>query len=99
MKSKTEKTELANKAQKVNKEAVCSVCKKENNAAISVDNDIKPEENDLSVCYYCGEISKYNKDLTLTSVTKDELSKIEKEDDETWKTILLVKELIKGRNG
>lgn len=84
--------------QKVNKKAVCKCCNKKNDASIAVEDDVKPEEGDISVCYYCGAVSKYNKDLTLTLLSEKDLKNLKEEDPEAWITLDIVKNLLEGRN-
>lgn len=86
------------KSQKTNKSAKCPHCGNKNNAAINSDlEDIKPEENDISICYYCSKVSKYNIDLTLRVLTKEETKELE--DSEDWAIISEFQTFIQGRNG
>jgi hypothetical protein len=54
----------------------CHNCGKKQNGATGIDADEAPTPGDFSVCLYCGEISAYADDLTLRSLTDDEIVEI-----------------------
>lgn len=42
------------------------------------------KEGCLTVCYYCGQISKFDKDLDLVAITEEEMETIKKNDYDDW---------------
>lgn len=61
----------------------CPVCKKILDGATSCDErDAKPESGSISICVYCGEVSKYMEregKLVLESFSQDELDQFPEE--------------------
>lgn len=44
---------------------VCPWCRGELNACSSVNGDVKPRVGDLSLCFHCGEINQFSKEMKL----------------------------------
>jgi len=80
---------------KVNSEAVCIKCFKSLDTAASTELGRGPKENDLSVCAYCGTISKYTENLSLSPMCKSELTELEKKDPEAYAQLKKVERMIK----
>lgn len=55
-------------------QAKCPACQKKADGFTSVGHDCKPKHGDLSVCYYCGEMLRYQEDLSLKKLTNKEFS-------------------------
>lgn len=51
----------------------CKSCFKMNDSHSSVDGEDKPSENDISICFNCGVLCKFDKDLNLQQLTEDEI--------------------------
>ena len=54
----------------------------------SASGELRPAENDLSVCFYCGGLLAYNKDLTVRIATQDELDDLKREDPVAWEMLI-----------
>jgi hypothetical protein len=54
---------------------------------------VVPEENDLSVCFYCGAILSMNGDLSVRLAYPKELEELKENQPESWN------ELMKFKNG
>lgn len=51
------------------------------------DNKNPPQENDLTICFYCGTISKFDKDLNLIELTESELLELKQEYPKEWEAL------------
>jgi len=74
----------------------CPNCLTFLNAASPLERDVAPKENDLSVCFRCGQLLKFNKDLKLVKLTDEELKHIKKEDFMAYETLIKTSEFIKN---
>jgi hypothetical protein len=79
------------------KETNCPTCKHPLNAAADIIDDVnvQPEEGDLGLCNYCGEVIIY-KDGELTAITPTEMLILEKYNPELHRNIMLTREVIKN---
>lgn len=83
-----------------------SHCKKclhvfDSHSGISGDSIRHPEQDDLTICAYCGTISIFDKDLNLVAMTQQQLDDLKNDDYENWailqKASFVIKECI-GNN-
>lgn len=59
----------------------CPECGNILNAATAITNiNVKPKCNDISICYKCGTILKFNKQLHLIKATEKDLEQISTSD-------------------
>lgn len=54
----------------------CCDCGQELSKATSVEDKAKPEPGHICICFYCGCVSVFNKDLTIRRMTKEEMDRI-----------------------
>lgn len=59
-------------------EAKCRICGKPLTGHTPREGEHKPKPGDISVCGYCGVLSKYGEDFQLLEVTEAELEEIKK---------------------
>jgi hypothetical protein len=72
----------------------CVKCNANLDGFTSLDDDSKPSDGDLSICFYCGSVGTYAENLTMMKpLSKTELEKIEKEDP---KLFMQMKKVIDG---
>jgi hypothetical protein len=64
------------KTTKTNDTAACPACGQRLSGATSLDGDFAPQAGDLSVCCNCGESLVFNDDLTLHSISKEEMDSL-----------------------
>lgn len=58
----------------------------------------KPSENDLSVCFGCGALSKFDEQLNLVPLTPEELIALDAENPETSDLLIRTRELIYNKD-
>ena len=81
----------------ITNESHCTNCNKELDAHTGLNTDDKPAEGALSVCYYCGAISMFDKDLNLRPLLEEELMIIKAEDEESWTTLMHASRFVKQK--
>jgi len=63
----------------------CKNCDYLLDAHLSVDEeDVQPQEGDYSVCFGCGAISTFDKDLNIEPLTAEQLLELYKDDDDLF---------------
>ena len=63
----------------------CPACNKELDATTSIqDESLLPKPGNLSICFYCGDMSEFDDNLDLRSLSQEQKAEIKKEDPETW---------------
>jgi len=67
------------KTTEMNRTNVCPYCGKPSNMSTSVNGDASPSPGDISVCFYCGEIGKYNSNLNTEKISPFEMQILVKE--------------------
>lgn len=76
----------------------CKTCMATLNGHMSTEKpEISPRPKDISVCYYCGTVSKFDKELNLVSVTLEELDWIKRKQPDSWKLLEEISEKIKQK--
>lgn len=79
-------------------ESRCPQCNyKLTGATVAHGEDQKPDEGDNSVCLNCGQVLKYQADLTLRKATAGEISEL-MEEKEAW-AIIEKAQMFIGRRG
>ena len=75
------------------KSHTCPNCHYQMDAVSAIDNteDINPQEHDITLCYNCGQILEFQKDLSVLPVSKTTLDNL---DEETKNTFLKVQQYI-----
>lgn len=74
------------------KSHTCPNCHYKMDAVSSMDNsETGPQEHDLSLCYKCGQILEFQKDLSVKAVDNSILTEL---DEETRTTFLNVQQYI-----
>ena len=74
----------------------CLKCGKVLDGCSSLEDDtLSPNPGDITVCYYCGEIYKFSKELDIEAVSKSEFKTFEKS---LKKEIINIQKLIKKKN-
>ena len=66
----------------------CPSCDTPITSATGVEGDEKPNEGDISICFSCGEILTFNKDLTHDKITEEKLVEIKDSEPEQHKMIM-----------
>lgn len=66
--------------------SVCPVCGAKNDAATSLSDSERPSAGCISICAYCAHLSIFTDDMTLRSLTEDELNEI-RGCDQSWQVI------------
>lgn len=75
---------------KINTQLICPKCEREQNGFIGVGEET-PQDNDISLCFYCKSINKYTNNLTkLVTLTEKDLIDFKLEYPEIWEQIQLV---------
>jgi hypothetical protein len=65
---------------KMNLSFNCPCCKKELDAATSInEKDALPSPGNLSICFYCATVSRFDKDLKLEELTTEQFAKFPEE--------------------
>ena len=77
------------------KKDYCPACGVEHTAATSLNEDVIPEEGDVSLCIECGIILAFNKDLTLRLARFEDYNNL---DAKQFLFIKKAQEVIKNRN-
>ena len=75
---------------------LCPLCGKTLNSATG---DEVPKEDDMSVCFGCGGLLTFNKDLTVRIATQDELKSLQEGQPDAWAELMTYKEGILKRSG
>jgi hypothetical protein len=78
---------------------ICPECKSEVNGATGVDHDDAPKPNDISICFECAAINKFDEELNLKPLSSLELNQIKEDDPASYDIIMEVVNRIKSRNG
>ena len=73
----------------------CRTCKKKLDAHTGIRTESEPEEGDISICAYCGTISRFDVIGDLVPLTEEELELIKSEDYESWEAAQTASRLIK----
>jgi len=75
----------------------CPSCKVENDGFTSLDDDdSKPSDNDISICFHCGAICKYTNNLTkLELIDVAELEDVRKTDPIAFRQLVMATDKIK----
>lgn len=60
-----------------------------------IDRETQPQEGNLSLCLYCGNLSRFNKDLDLVELSPEEQFEVAKEDADLWDYLMKVRQAIK----
>lgn len=81
------------KSTRTNKLAKCRMCGYPHEAATSLEGK-KPTEGNLSICYGCNEVGKFDKDLNVLPLTFDDKQEIMK-DPQLWQEIRSIQNVLK----
>lgn len=78
----------------------CLKCKVVSDAFTGIEDETKPSDGDLSICYYCGNVTFYAENVTqLKQVTDEDMEKIKIEDPEAYGMVIrAVKHINKMKN-
>lgn len=77
----------------------CKTCGRNNSGHYCPQLPIaSPKENDVSVCIYCGEITKFDKELNLIPIEKTDFIDLEKNHIDTLIILQQTSFLIRKRN-
>lgn len=74
----------------------CPSCDIPLTAATGVENENKPEEGDISICFNCGEILTFNVDLTQSKISYEKLLEIKTTAPEEFLMIKKISQQIKN---
>ena len=72
------------------KTTMCPTCGHKLNASSHADG--APSKEDLSICFECGEILRYEADLGLEAVSKEELAEIMRKDPDFYRKIMAMQQ-------
>lgn len=67
-------------------EVECNVCHHKLDSHTNP-NGALPQEGDISICVYCGNLSRFDKNLKIVSLTEEEIEKLKTSDPEAFKDI------------
>jgi len=71
---------------KVNK---CSNCQHLLDAATNLENEkVEPNDGDISICVYCGQIGQYSSDGSISPMREDQMYSLFKEQPDLAKQVL-----------
>ena len=70
----------------------CPACNYNIDAASGIEEDIKPQNGDLSVCFNCGAFLIFNEDLTVSLLSQKSFSEL---DNQTKANMQIVQHEIK----
>jgi RNase P subunit RPR2 len=54
----------------------CPSCHKQLDAASSVDDNLRPEPGEITICLYCGHIMAFDDDLSFRELTSKEMIEV-----------------------
>lgn len=76
----------------------CPNCNKLIDSATNMDGtEISPQVDDISVCFYCGEILKYDKDLAVEEVSREFLDALKLNERENYDNLIEIVIKIKSK--
>jgi len=73
-------------------ENICPVCGHKLDTCVE-DEKAKPENGDITLCFYCGELLIFSEDLKIKSITEEQFKLL---DDDLKDAINYVKSIIYG---
>lgn len=65
-------------------ETVCRSCGHKLDANTTIKDDTSPKKDDISICVYCGTVSKFDEKLNLVPLTNNELKDIRESDPDCY---------------
>lgn len=71
-----------------NMDCECPSCGANTNQLTGINDVKKPREGDISICFLCGSINKFNKDFTLEEVDEEFMSDLKEKNPDIHKTIM-----------
>lgn len=69
------------------KKSNCLSCEKELSVAAGSSEAGAPQEGDYSVCTNCGTISKFDRDMNLVRVDRNEIDELRKKEPDFWREL------------
>lgn len=75
---------------------ICPNCKSVLNTCTGVNSDQNPSPGDITICFYCGSVLKFNDDMTLLELTTEDYVTMPK--DALFEIIMVQQQIIK-KNG
>ncbi len=76
----------------------CPNCDKLIDSATNMDGtDISPQEDDISICFYCGAVLRYDKDLAVEEVSTSFIDDLKLNDRENYDNLIDILIKIKSK--
>lgn len=79
------------------KKGHCRTCLHPYNAHTSLKGNVRPKEDDVTVCAYCGRLSKFDKHLNLIELTEEEIILLKYEHPDTYRILRKAQSLIQEK--
>jgi hypothetical protein len=77
---------------------ICETCLHVLDGATAIDgSEIKVKEGDVSICFYCGQISVFTKEFNLRKITDEEMKELKIESHPDYQKLLLMAIYIKAK--
>jgi len=81
---------------KIETKIICS-CGAAVDGFSGVNKDERPEDGDISICFYCAGIGKYAENLTkINTMTEEELKSFSQEEPELYVQVMITQKRIKN---
>ena len=66
----------------------CPCCSKKQDSHSGIGTEKAPKPDDISICFYCGTVCIFDKDLHLVKMPAEQLQELSKEDPLIYKMII-----------